>query len=413
VKRSIVPLGVAILLGLASSSDAAPPFELVDGDRVVLIGGTLIERDQSYGYLETRLVRRYPGRSITFRNLGWSGDTVEGPSRAGFGRVADGFKHLQEHVLALMPTVIIIGYGSNEAFEGAAGLPRFLQNLDKLLASIGPTGARLVFLGPSRQEDLGPPLPNPGRHNADLALYRDALKVVAEKRGAPFIDLFEALPDGAKASPRLPLTSNGIHLTPYGYWREAAEIEKALIPRTRAIPIPDESEPLPATRLSFSFDTTVSKPDAAKGGIRLQLLDAALPAPRPPDGGPDEPADRRTLRASGLGPGRYTLKVDGKPVATADADAWKAGIDLTRGPEFDQVEALRSAIHAKNELYFYRWRPQNETYLFGFRKHEQGQNAREIPEFDPLVEAKEAEIARLRVPVPHTYELTREGEVGR
>ena len=72
--------------------------------------------------------------------------------------------------------------------------------------------------------------------------------------------------------------------------------------------------------------------------------------------------------------------------------------------------ALRQAIIAKNRLYFYRWRPQNETYLFGFRKHEQGNNAREIPLFDPLVEEKEKEIARLKVPVKHVYELIRVGE---
>src|SRR6185312_6387245 len=92
VKRSIVSFGVAIaiLLGQSSAFGANPSFELVDGDRVVLIGGTLIERDQSFGYLEARLTRRYPDRSITFRNLGWSGDTVEGISRAGFGPPSDG-----------------------------------------------------------------------------------------------------------------------------------------------------------------------------------------------------------------------------------------------------------------------------------------------------------------------------------
>src|SRR5207253_9339705 len=72
-----------------------------------------------------------------------------------------------------------------------------------------------------------------------------------------------------------------------------------------------------------------------------------------------------------------------------------------------EVEKLRLTIIEKNRLYFHRWRPQNETYLFGFRKHEQGQNAREIPLFDPLVEAKEKEVARLRHPVPHTYQLER------
>src|ERR1700677_4920080 len=124
----------------------------------------------------------------------------------------------------------------------------------------------------------------------------------------------------------------------------------------------------------------------------------------------------RVLGVSGMKPGRYLLKVDGKPVETItfpmNIDGITGGF-LIRSVEFDQVEALRAAINAKNELYFYRWRPQNETYLFGFRKHEQGQNAREIPQFDPLVAAKEAEIARLCVPVPHVYELIREGEVAR
>jgi hypothetical protein len=81
---------------------------------------------------------------------------------------------------------------------------------------------------------------------------------------------------------------------------------------------------------------------------------------------------------------------------------------LKRGPEFEQSERLRQAIVAKDRLYFHRWRPQNETYLFGFRKHEQGQNAREVPQFDPLVAQKEVEIAKLRVPVAHTYELKQE-----
>jgi lysophospholipase L1-like esterase len=64
-------------------------------------------------------------------------------------------------------------------------------------------------------------------------------------------------------------------------------------------------------------------------------------------------------------------------------------------PAFDGKDPLLAAIVAKNRLYFYRWRPQNETYLFGHRKHEQGNNAVEVPQFDPLVAAKEREIAAL------------------
>jgi len=70
--------------------------------------------------------------------------------------------------------------------------------------------------------------------------------------------------------------------------------------------------------------------------------------------------------------------------------AWK-------GPWLDQAEKLRQTIVEKNRLYFNRWRPQNETYLFGFRKAEQGKNAVEIPQFDPLVEQLEKEIALQRL----------------
>jgi hypothetical protein len=98
------------------------------------------------------------------------------------------------------------------------------------------------------------------------------------------------------------------------------------------------------------------------------------------------------------------------PVAVATAAEWAGGVKLVRGPEADQVERLRQTIIEKNRLYFYRWRPQNETYLYGFRKNEQGQNAREIPLFDPLVAELEDKIAQLSIPISHTYELIPTGE---
>ncbi len=60
------------------------------------------------------------------------------------------------------------------------------------------------------------------------------------------------------------------------------------------------------------------------------------------------------------------------------------------------IDKLRQAVIEKNRLFFHRWRPANETYLFLFRKHEQGQNAKEIPMFDPLVKTKEKEVSYLR-----------------
>src|SRR5262249_14771689 len=58
--------------------------ELKNGERIVLLGDDLIERDQKAGYLETALTLRNPKKDLTFRNLGWSGDTVFGDARARF-----------------------------------------------------------------------------------------------------------------------------------------------------------------------------------------------------------------------------------------------------------------------------------------------------------------------------------------
>ncbi len=80
--RVWIALACALFAGSVRAADETRPFEWKDGDRVVLIGDTLIERDQKYGYLETILTAANPDKTITFRNLGWSGDTVRGLSRA-------------------------------------------------------------------------------------------------------------------------------------------------------------------------------------------------------------------------------------------------------------------------------------------------------------------------------------------
>src|SRR5437762_2635492 len=94
---------IPLFLALVPVQSLAAEFTLKDGDRVVLLGNTLIEREQRYGYWEEALTLAFPKQQVTFRNLGWSGDTVFGIARAGFGSQADGFKHLKEHVEAIKP----------------------------------------------------------------------------------------------------------------------------------------------------------------------------------------------------------------------------------------------------------------------------------------------------------------------
>ncbi len=71
------------------------------------------------------------------------------------------------------------------------------------------------------------------------------------------------------------------------------------------------------------------------------------------------------------------------------------------------VEALRQKVIEKDTMFFHRWRPQNVTYLFLFRKHEQGNNAKEVEEFEAIVAKLDDEIHRLKQPVEQTIELRR------
>ena len=398
----------------------AEKFELRDGDRVVFLGNTLIEREQKYGYLETALTERYPNRNVTFRNLGWSGDTVWGEARAVFGTQADGFRALKEHVLALKPTVIMVGYGTNESFAGVAGLPHFLDGLNALIDALDETDARIVLLSPLRMDELGPPLPDPQQQNTNLELYSKAIEQVGGERGCVFVDLFNTIglrrtiglnrtiPAGTNRHSTIHLTEDEVHLTQVGYSYLAAATEYLMLG-----PNQDRAwyaEVDATTRKLKSGGMHVTDPMIGRNEIRFTATDDMLPYPSTvPE------LARETLnglctsndhfQVEGLPTGHYQLTIDGKPVLSDSAEEFAKSFFLRKGPSFDQAEELRRAIIHKNELYFNRWRPANVTYLFLFRRNEQGQNAVEIPKFDPLIAEAEQQIARLRVPKPHVFEL--------
>lgn len=288
---------IPLILSLLSISQPPEPraFEFKDGDRLVWIGSTLVEREQRYGYWETALLAANQGKRITVRNLGWSGDTVHGEARGrfDFDKPDICFKQLVDLAHQLKPTVIFISYGANESFEGKEGLPKFEKGLNKLLDALKPANARVVLFTPAAF--LGQPGPEAAARRESLRQYGEAVRKTAEARGASLADLQDKT-----LGISLKVSDNGIHPTEDGY-----------------------------RHLSYSF---------------LMVL----------------------------------------------------GYRSEDRPDWTKLEPLRQAVIAKNELFFHRWRPQNETYLFGFRKHEQGKNAKEVADFDPLVAKAEEEIERIR-----------------
>lgn len=400
---------LAAFLGATSPLAAAEPpsLEFRAGDRIVLLGGTFIERMQNHGYLEAAITAAYPQRNLTFRNLGWSGDTVWGDSRGVFGSRADGFKRLLADVKLSQPTVIVLCYGANEAHAGRAGLDDFRAGLNTLLTSLEATGARLILLGPHQHENLGPPLPDPQAYNADLRQYNDAQAAIAKERGHAFVDLYDLLAKSYGQNSSQRWTENGLHL------REAGEVAlaQALLPLL-GVPVWNGELTLDAGAKSaeapgIGLSDVAWKNDGAS--FTATLRPPVLPCLRVGSGAATvNLGNCIRLRVKGLPDGNYELLADGTKVASGDAKTLAAGIVVS--PNAAAGDKLRQTINAKNELFFYRYRPQNETYLFLFRKHEQGNNAVEIPQFDPLIAAKEAEIARLKQPTAQRFELKKVGQ---
>ncbi|MCA9105968.1 MAG: hypothetical protein KDA83_11105 [Planctomycetales bacterium] len=383
-------------------------FEFVDGDRVTMIGGTWIERLQVDNFFETIVTSAYPDRNIQFRNLGWSGDEVTGIARAVFGSPQDGFARLRDDLLRTRPTVILVGYGGNEAFRGEAGLESFHAEWSRLVELLESTGATLVFISPPRHENVGPPLPDPTMINAQIDLYSAALREWAETRGHHFVDFgdprLEASNEDSPAS-RFPyaMTENGLHFTSFGRWVAAQTL-------ARRLNVPDPTWRLAidvGSREVEATGTTANALEVGDGRVRWVVQDDRLALPSLPPSAPRnaeflKPMD--VLAVNGLPEGRWGLNINGRPAVLATAEEWAQGVVIDRSSA-SPVEALRGLVSQKNELYFHRYRPQNETYLFLFRKHEQGNNAVEIPQFDPIVERVEQEIRSARQPRSIAMEL--------
>ncbi|MCE9609170.1 MAG: c-type cytochrome [Chthoniobacter sp.] len=310
---------ILLLFTLVAAAVAAP-FEIRDGDRVVLLGDTLLEREGTYGNLETHLQAAFPAAHFTVRNLAYSADNPLGWSRASFDPAAKGLERLKEQIATVNPTVCILGYGMASSLEalagnddptrygpitsGEAGVAEFKKQLGALMDSIQQITAkatpdakvRFILLSPIRHEDLRaarPGLPDPAPHNALLEKFTAAIGELATERGGTFVNVFKPGAEAAGAR----RTDNGIHLHAAGHSAWAALV--------------------------------------------------------------------------------------------ADQLGWAQ-------KEKKDAPALRAAILKKNDLFFHRWRPANHTYIFGFRKGEQGRNAVEIPKFDPLIADAEVEIDRLK-----------------
>jgi lysophospholipase L1-like esterase len=206
---------------------------------------------------------------IIFRNQGWAGDTVQGIARAVFGTPEDGFARLLRDLRQVEPTHILIAYGNNEAHDGVENLDHFVRHWHRLLDELSATGARLIVLLPPRRIRPTSALPDPAEYNSNLDQYRNVMLQTCQQRKIASLDL--ALSEAWK------YTTDGIRLTPTGYWILAQDLASYL-----GYPQPPWELHLDANRRSYdAVNVSVQQLFFTTNQVRWVSVDRYLPVQPP------------------------------------------------------------------------------------------------------------------------------------
>ena len=355
-------------------------------NRIVLLGGTTTYEMEKHGYFEAAVTANWPHHDITFRNLGWPGDDVFGTARSEFGSAQNtrswkppgaeagfGAQERSRQIREVQPTTVIVGYGREVAWADTPEKMRdFEAGYRRLIDELEATGATVILIRPFETEDEG--------DNERLRAAAKFIAALGEERGLLVVghDFVEN---------RWPDTVDDYRLTKEGHRDYASRLAEELGVES------------PGCRFSLRHDGD---------GLALESSHVPFSAVKPASRGLRADIRFDCVPVFGELPFKST-GVDELEVWSAGArlEALSSGGDtrIQSGPDIARGERLLQQIREKNLFHRYKLRPINKTYIFLFRRHEMGHLAGELDDLDELVEAKEEEIARLRVPMTNRYEF--------
>jgi lysophospholipase L1-like esterase len=300
-------------------------------------------------------VSRFPQWKLTFRNAGIGGDRSTG-----------GNSRFARDVLIHKPTAMTVDFGMNDGgyrpFD-EAGFKTYMGGLQGMAKQAQDAKIRVAWVTPSPVEkpELGPALAG---YNETLEKYSAGVQQIATSSGGLFIDQFHpfvATIDKARAADPKNRIGGGdaVHPGSPGQALMAWAILKGLHFPSQ---VSDVAIDAASGQLVAAQNCKVTDVSASADGVRFQRLDSALPF---------FPAEAQSilkwvpirdelnqygLKVSGLKPGNYEVRLDGKSVATHSAAELAAGVNLAaavlaQGPVADQVKSVWGAVVAKNKYY--------------------------------------------------------------
>ena len=423
---------------MVSLGARAADFQIHDGDRVVFLGDSITEQRLYTTYIEAYALTRHPNWKLSFRNVGWGGDTAWLRQRAHPDEkqlfdadearqqkmVNDSVgRGLERDVLPFKPTLVTVKFGMNDhsyqAFREDI-FRAYARSQTQIAKVLGEHGARVVFLTPQPIEEKRAD-PDKDVRNQSLRKFSDGLKEVAAKNNAAFVDQFDPymamlLRERAGNPAGFVGAGDAVHPGPIGHtvmaWAvlkgmgATAEVSRAEIDAT-------------AQKVTAANGCSVQNVKMMNGGgISFERLDEALPMPI------DERAEtalklapiseelnRLELRVAGLPAGNYEVMIDGEPAGKTSAEELATGWNYSNagGPITKQSREILKLVFDKNNIYFRRWR---EVQLYSFPPWAQGPETEakreaEVARLDREIARKEEQINLARKPVSHRFQITR------
>ncbi len=210
---------------------------------VVCYGDSITAGSRDYKWpdlLQQQLDRSAAGKFQVI-NRGFSGETSVGA-----------FYRLRDHIFPLMPAIVLIEFGINDASspywgdQSRVNLDEYRRKMTGICQAIRAQGGYPVFIinHPLKQPDLSRvqgdearvkkvtdtwTRPGNGQNPADtLAIYNNTVRDIAARLGVPTIDL-PALMAQRNLVPQDILTDDGIHLSPKGFALYAEMVHEGFV----------------------------------------------------------------------------------------------------------------------------------------------------------------------------------------
>jgi lysophospholipase L1-like esterase len=430
------------------AEDGGIGFEPQDGDSFVFLGDSITHQSLYTQYVENFFYTRYPDRRMHFHNAGVSGD-----------KAGDAVARFEEDVAAFKPDYVSVLLGMNDgAYEDfdVVLFGDYKRDMGRLLDGIDGAGGEALVMSPTmfdhaqHRRRSGDPTyrflgkPRSPDYNALMAFYGAWGRERTMERGLRFVNMWGPLNDHTVAQRReeaeFSLVPDAIHPGPGGHLVMAFSLLEDLGPERRTVSSIGAMRRGEQWRVTGSGEVSEVEGDGER--VAFTFLARSLPWVIPELSTEEElrwkgdedarlgyeltkaghKLSNERLRVVGLAPGRYEIRIDGKPVKTVTHAMLAAKVELQENVETPQYQQALEVARLNREKSDKAVRPMRDLWS---RVKGVGQKSEADPEkavkliekmmleIEALLDMQEDYEDRIYAaaqPLPRRYEVVRVGE---